>query len=172
MLLFEIKKIFSSVSSRLALLLMAGLVAISSWVAVSGVEWINEQGNPETGPAAISRLRNAQKEWAGPLDEARLEAMIRENQRLCATPEAQSKDYTQNDIAYGWKQGIRPVLDMMNYAYSNDFLEYDWYRNESVTPEQAGDFYANRTRLMKQCLYDENSSIYHLFTDEERSYLV
>lgn len=172
MLLFEIKKIFSSVSSRLALLLMAGLVAISSWMAVSGVEWINGQGTPETGPAAISRLRNAQKEWAGPLDEARLEAMIRENQRLCATPEAQSKDYTQNDIAYGWKQGIRPVLDMMNYAYSNDFLEYDWYRNESVTPEQAGDFYANRTRLMKQCLYDENSSIYHLFTDGERSYLV
>ena len=172
MLLFEIKKIFSSVSSRLALLLMAGLVAISSWMAVSGVEWINGQGTPETGPAAISMLRNAQKEWAGPLDEARLEAMIRENQRLCATPEAQSKDYTQNDIAYGWKQGIRPVLDMMNYAYSNDFLEYDWYRNESVTPEQAGDFYANRTRLMKQCLYDENSSIYHLFTDGERSYLV
>ena len=172
MVLFEIKKIFGGVSSRCALLLMAGLVVISSWIAVSGVEWINEQGNPETGPAAISKLRNARKEWAGPLDEARLEAIIRENQRLCATPEAQSSDYKQNDIAYGWKQGIRPVLNMMNYAYSDGFQEYDWYRNESITPGQAGEFYANRSKLMKQCLFDESSSIYHLYTEKERSYLV
>ena len=172
MVRYELKKVLGSFGSKLALLLFAGLVLLSSWMAVSGVEWINEKGDPETGFSAISKLRNAQKEWAGTLDETRLEAIIRENQRICATPEAQSKDYNQNDIAYGWKQGIRPVLDMMNYAYSDGFQEFDWYCNERVTPEQAADFYPNRTRIMKQWLYAEDSSAYHLFTVKEQNYLV
>ena len=169
---YELKKVFGSFGSKLALLLLAGLVLLSSWMAVSGVEWVNEKGDQETGFSAISRLREAQRRWAGPLDETRLEAIIRENQRICATPEAQSKDYNQNDIAYGWKQGIRPVLDMMNYAYSNGFQEFDWYCNERVTPGQAGDFYPNRTRLMKQWLYEEGSSAYHLFNEKEKDFLV
>ncbi|MGM9660857.1 MAG: hypothetical protein ACI3WQ_09695 [Faecousia sp.] len=172
MVRYELKKIFGSFSSKLALLFLAGLVFFSIWMAVSGVEWINERGDAETGLAAVSKLQNARHEWAGMLDEDRLEAIIRENQRLCATPEAQSRDYNQNDIAYGWKQGIRPVLDMMNYAYASDFQEFDWYCNERITPEQAVDFYANRTRLMKQWLYDETGSAYHLFTEKERNYLV
>ncbi|MGN1016404.1 MAG: ABC transporter permease [Faecousia sp.] len=172
MIRYELKKVFASAGGKLAAVLTLLLVLVSSYMAVSGVEWVNEAGDPETGFAAISKLRHAQKEWAGPLDEARLESIIRENQRLCATPEAQSKDYKQNDIAYGWKQGIRPVLDMMNYAYSAGFQEFDWYCNERVTPDQAGDFYTNRTNLMKQWLYEENSTVSHLFTEKERSYLV
>ena len=172
MVRYELKKVFGSFGSKLALLLLAGLVLLSSWMAVSGVEWVNEKGEPETGFSAVSRLQTAQKEWSGILDESRLEAIIRENRRICATPEAQSKDYNQNDIAYGWKQGIRPVLDMMNYAYSNGFQEFDWYCNERVTPGQAGDFYPNRTRLMKQWLYEDGSSAYHLFNENEKNYLV
>ena len=172
MVRYEVKKALGTVGGRLAALLMLLLVLLSSYLSVSEVEWINEAGEPETGFAAVSKLRRAQKEWAGTLDEARLEAVIRENQRLCATPEAQSKDYNQNDIAYGWKQGIRPVLNMMNYSYASDFQEYDWYRNEQVTPDQAGDFYTNRTRLMKQWLEAENSSAAYLLTEKEQAYLV
>lgn len=172
MVRYEVKKVFGTVGGRLAAVLMLLLVLLSSYMAVSGVEWINEAGDPETGFAAISRLRRAQKEWAGPLDEARLQDIIRENQRLCATPEAQSRDYQQNDIAYGWKQGFRPVLDMMNYAYASGFQEFDWYCNERVTPDQAGDFYLNRAKLMKQWLHEENSTASHLFTEKEQAYLV
>lgn len=172
MVRYEVKKVFGTVGGRLAAVLMLLLVLLSSYMAVSGVEWINEAGDPETGFAAISKLRRAQKEWAGPLDEDRLQAIIRENQRLCATPEAQSRDYEQNDIAYGWKQGFRPVLDMMNYAYAAGFQEFDWYCNERVTPDQAGDFYLNRAKLMKQWLHEENSTASHLFTEKEQAYLV
>ena len=172
MIRYELKKVFASAGGKLAVVLTLLLVLVSCYQAVSGVEWVNEAGEPETGFAAISKLRRAQKEWAGTLDETRLEAIIRENQRLCATPEAQSKDYKQNDIAYGWKQGIRPVLNMMNYAYSADFQEYDWYRNEQVTPDQAGDFYANRTKLMTQWMHADNSSASHLLTEKEQAYLV
>lgn len=172
MVKYELKKIVSSTGGKIALALMALMVAVGCWICVSDVEWVNEQGDPETGLAAVSKLRAAQKEWTGVLDEEKLTQIIRENQRICATPEAQSKDYRQNDIAYGWKQGIRPVLNMMNYAYSRDFQEYDWYCNESVTPEQAGAFYENRTRLMKQWLLDETGTPYHLFNEKERSFLV
>ena len=172
MIRYELKKVFASAGGKLAVVLTLLLVLVSCYQAVSGVEWVNEAGEPETGFAAISKLRRAQKEWAGTLDETRLESIIRENQRLCATPEAQSKDYKQNDIAYGWKQGIRPVLDMMNYAYSADFQEYDWYRNEQVTPDQAGDFYTNRTKLMTQWMHADNSSASHLLTEKEQAYLV
>ena len=169
---FELKKVLGSMGGKIALVLLAAVVCLGCWMCVSEVEWVNEQGDTETGPAAISKLRDAQKQWSGILDQARLTEIIRENQRICATPEARSQDYQQNDIAYGWKQGIRPVLDMMNYAYSRDFQEYDWYCNEHVTPEQAGDFYTNRTKLLKQWLLDETGSAYHLFNEKERAYLL
>ena len=169
---FEIKKVLGSLGGRIALVLLAAVMLLGCWLSISEVEWVNEQGKVETGLAAFSKLRNAQKRWAGTLDREKLEEIIRENQRICATPEAQSKDYQQNDIAYGWKQGIRPVLNMMNYSYARDFQEYDWYCNESVTPEQAADFYTNRTKLMKQWLLKENGSAYSLFSENERNYLI
>lgn len=172
MVQFELKKVLGSTGGKIAALLLTLAVALSCWMCISDVCWVNDQGDEEYGLAAIAKLRNAQKQWAGVLDTPRLEEIIRENQRICATPEAQSKDYNQNDIAYGWKLGIRPVLDMMNYAYSRDFQEYDWYCNESVTPGQARDFYPNRTRLMKAWLLDETSSVQYLFNEKEREYLI
>ena len=172
MVKYEIKKIFSTLSNKIALGLLAMMVLLSAWMAVSNVEWVNEAGDPETGFTAVGKLRSAQKEWSGTLDEERLQQILRENQRIAATPEAQSRDYQQNDIAYGWRQGFRPVLDMMNQAYASGFQEFDWYTNERITPDQAGDFYPNRTKLMKQWLYDETGSAYRLFTEKEKLYLV
>ena len=172
MVKYELKKIVSSTGGKIALALMALMVAVGCWICVSDVEWVNEQGDPETGLAAVSKLRAAQKEWTGVLDEEKLTEIIRENQRICATPEAQSKDYRQNDIAYGWKQGIRPVLNMMNYAYSAGFQEYDWYCNESVTPDRAGEFYGNRTKRMKDWLLDKTGSAQYLFNENEKQYLI
>ena len=169
---FELKKVLGSIGGKIALMLLAAAVCLGCWMCISEVEWVNERGDSETGLEAISKLRNAQKQWAGILDTEKLEKIIRENQRICATPEAQSKDYEQNDIAYGWKQGIRPVLNMMNYAYSKDFQEFDWYCNESVTVDQAKDFYSNRTRLMKQWLLDKTGSAQYLFNENEQNYLI
>ena len=172
MVRYELKKVFGGAGGKIALVLLAGMVLLASWMSVSGVEWVNEQGHVETGPAAIGKLRSAQLEWAGTLDEDRLRAILQDNQRIAATPEAQSRDYKQNDIAYGWRQGYRPVLDMVTHAYAPGFQEFDWYLNERITPDQAGEFYPNRTRLMKSWLYDENSGAYNLFNEPEREYLI
>ena len=99
MVRYEIKKIFSTFSSKIAVFILSCIVVLSSWLAITGVEWINEQGDPETGLAAIVKLKEAQNQWEGELDEEMLRAVIQELQRINATPEAQSKDYNQNDIA-------------------------------------------------------------------------
>ena len=86
MLRFELKKVLGSTGGKIAALLLAAAVALSCWMCVSDVCWVNDQGDEEIGFAAISKLRSAQKQWAGVLDTPRLEEIIRENQRLCATP--------------------------------------------------------------------------------------
>ena len=101
MIRYELKKVFASAGGKLAVVLTLLLVLVSCYQAVSGVEWVNEAGEPETGFAAISKLRRAHKEWAGALDETRLESIIRENQRLCATPwPARSRSAHQDQRPY------------------------------------------------------------------------
>ena len=44
--------------------------------------------------AAVRHLRDAQKEWAEMLDEEKLRQVIEENNRINATPEANSNNLT------------------------------------------------------------------------------
>lgn len=170
MVRYEIKKVFSTFSSKAAVFILACIVALSSWLAITGVEWINEQGDPETGLAAIAKLREARNKWEGELDEEKLRAVIQELQRISATPEAQSKDYNQNDIAYGWKQGIMPIRDMMNYAYSPNFNTYDYYTADSLSTSVAGEFYTNRTKLLKDYLYNGDGK--NACSEAEKEFLI
>lgn len=169
---YELKKILGTAGGKVALVLMAAVVMVTFWLAGPCVKWINEQGDPETGPAAIAKLRSAKKEWAGPLDEEKLQAVIRENQRITATPEAQSKDYHQNDIAYGWKQGISDIRLLLNSAFADGFRSYDYYKVDQLVPEQAKDFYSNRVRLLKDWLYDTTDDGYYRLNDAEKEYLI
>ena len=138
----------------------------------SGEDWVNEQGESETGFAAIAKLRAAKKEWAGVLDEEKLQAVIRENQRIIATPEAQSKDYQQNDIAYSWKQGIGEILYMLKCSFADGFRSFDHNTANRLVPEQAKDFYPNRVKLLKEWLYDPTDSAYSRFSDDEKAFLI
>lgn len=172
MVMFEIKKVLSSFSSKIALAVFAGIVVLSCWLSAGNVEWINEQGDPESGIAAVKKLRDAQNAWEGYLDEEKLTEVIRELQRIAATPEALSNDYQQNDIAYGWKQGILPIRDMINCSYAEGFRDYNWYTAESVSPTAAEDFYSNRAALLKEWLYDETGEAFNLYSEKEKAYLI
>lgn len=170
MVKYEIRKIFSTFSGKIAVFILACIVALSCWLAITGVEWINEQGDPETGLAAIAKLREARNQWEGELDEEKLRSVIQELQRINATPEAQSKDYNQNDIAYGWKQGIMPIRDTMNYTYAANFNSYDFNTAERISLAQAEDFYTNRTKLLKDYLYNGDGK--NAFSEAEKEYLI
>lgn len=172
MVRYELKKILGTTGGKVALVLMAAVVLVTFWFAGPCVEWINAQGEPETGPAAIAKLREAKQEWAGVLDEEKLQAVIRENQRIIATPEFQSKDYHQNDIAYSWKQGISDIRYLLNSAFAEGFRSFDYYTADSITTEQAKDFYPNRIRLLKDWLNDPSDAAYNRFSDEEKNFLL
>ena len=116
MVRFEIKKVFSTFGSKVAVVLLTLMVLLSSYLAIIGVVWVNEQGDKEIGFGAIAKLKQAQSEWEGELNEEKLRAIFSELQRISESPEAQSQDNQQIDIAYSWKQGVMPIRNMMNYA--------------------------------------------------------
>lgn len=172
MVRYEIKKVLGTTGSKVALILMAAVVLVNFWVAGLSVEWTNEQGEHETGFAAIKNLRQAKKAWAGPLDEEKLQAVIRENQRVNATPEAQSKDYHISNIAYGWKQGFADIRNLLNYAFAGGYRSYDYYVADRITTEQVKDFYPNRVKLLKDWLNDPTDGGYSRFNDAEKDFLI
>lgn len=169
---YEVKKVFSKIGGRVALILLAGVLVMACRFAVD-VSYTNESGEQEYGIAAVRKLRDAQKEWAGTLDEEKLRRVIEELRRIDATPQAQSKDVSESNIAYGWQQGVLGIRWLMVYAYADGFRNSNYYRPDSLNPDDASDFYSNRTALLKEWLADEENDIaYYKFSDAEKAYLI
>ena len=117
MLRYELKKIYMRTGNRIAALLLIFLLGIVCWLGITGVEYIDENGNNHTGFAAAQKLRAVRQEWAGPLTEEKISKVIGENNRINATPEAQSEDVQENNRAFGWKQGIYDIRKLLVNAY-------------------------------------------------------
>lgn len=171
---FELKKILRRTGCRVALVVYLSVILLACFNAVNNdveVAYVNSQGNTETGYAAARKLRSAKKEWAGVLDQERLANVLEENQKILATPEAQSDDFQQNDIAYSWQQGIQDILWLMNYSYAKDFSTLDSYTANSVTEDMLPEFYTNRVKLLSEWL--ENSSEAAVrFSQQEKDFLL
>lgn len=177
MLRYEFKKIFGKPSGKIALILYLCVLIYSCWGTAFGTEygslvWVNEQGERESGYAAYRNLRNAQKEWAGELDEAHLEKIIRELNRIAATPEAQSEDYHQNDIAFHWKMGVKPVWELLTFCFSPGMQTLDYTVTDTLTPSDAGSLYSRRVELLRSYLYDENNRDAARLSKTEKEYLL
>lgn len=168
MLKYEMKKVFSKTSSKLAVLVLLIVMGISCFFALD-VSYVDEEGISRKGLTAVSELRAVQKEWSGYLDEEKIREVIAENRRIRNTPEALSQNVTQSNIAYGWGQGIKEIRNLLNCAYAKEFREYDYYQADSLTEDAAADFYKNRTRLLKEWLEGEAKD---QFSDEEKEYLI
>lgn len=168
---FELIKVLRKTSSKIAILILAAVLLLACYLTAD-VFWVNEQGTQEYGHAAVMKLRDAQKKWAGPLDEEKLQKVLAEIHRIASTPEAKSKDMVQNDIAFSWGQGTKEIRHLLNFSFSSDFSSYDYYRAESIRPEELGNFYSNRTRLLKQWLNDSKEAGFDRFSSAEKDYLI
>lgn len=165
---YEIKKVFCKKSSKIALLVLLVILGITCFFATD-VYYVDENGDDRTGPAAISSLRAARKEWSGYLDEEKIGEVIVENRRIRESPEALSNNVQERNIAFGRLQGFMDIRDLLNHFYAREFRESDWYRADSLTKEDAGDFYKNRVLLLKEWLAGEAKDD---FTDAEKEYLI
>lgn len=117
MVKYEWKKIFSRTGGKAALVLLFVFVGITCLFAAD-ISRVDENGEPQTGPAAVAALKEARKAWAGELDEERIREVIAENRRIQDTPEARSENVTENNIAYGWQQGVEEIRDLLNCSYA------------------------------------------------------
>lgn len=177
MVRFELKKVFGTAGGRVALILYAALLVLSCWLSATGmlnleIKWVNEQGEEESGLAAVGKLRSAQREWEGWLDQEKLTAMIRENQRINATPQAKSDSVQQRNIAFYWKQGFNPIRELVNSYYASGFRSYDYYLVDGLTAIDEATFYANRVKLLKDWLYDESDVGDSTYSEAEKQYLI
>ena len=177
MVRYELKKMFGTFGGKIALFLYAAIVLLSCWLAATGAlnlgtDWVNEQGEHETGISAIGKMRSAQNEWEGYLDQETLTRVIQENARINATPEGQSKNAQKSDIAFGWKQGFIPIRELINRSYASGFRSYDYYRTDGISVIKEETFYANRINLLKDWLYDKTDVAYDLYSEAEKQYII
>ena len=177
MVRYELKKIFGSFGGKVTLVLYAAVVVLSCWLAAAGdlnvgSEWVNEQGSRETGPAAVKKMQEARAEWTGWLNQDMLTRAVQENARINATPQAQSNDVRQNDIAFGWKQGFDPIRELINRSYSPGFRYYDYYTADGITAIDEHTFYSNRVKLVREWLNDKSDVGESTFTQQEKDYII
>lgn len=168
MLLFEMKKIFLKASNRIAIGVLLLVVVVVCYFAVCSVDYVNEEGNTETGIYAVQKLKAEKEKWAGVLTEEKLAAVIEENARIVATEEYQSDNVQLNNIAYGWRQGISDIRQLLVYAFC-PFREYDYYRPDSLQPKEAECFYGNRILKLEEWL---NTEAKEQFSTPEKEYLL
>ena len=112
---------------------------------------MNRNGDAESGISAMLKVRELKKEWSGELTEDVLRKIIEENVRISQTPEAKSNDFRQNDIAYSQRQGFMDIRDLLNCDYG-EFNDYNYYLADSLSPDEAVDFYSNRIKNLKNWL--------------------
>lgn len=168
MVKFEIKKVFLRRGNQIAVALLAVLLCVVCFFA-GNISYVNESGETETGFQAVKKLREEQKKWSGPLDEAKIRKVIEENNKISQTPEAQSEDFQENDKAFHKKQGFLEIRNLLNYAYAEGFRDYNYFRADSLKPEDASKFYENRIVLLKEWLSGEGKA---LFSETEKEYLI
>ena len=172
MICYELRKVLTKRSSQIVLLLLALLTAFSCRIAIHSVEWIDGEGNLETGSQAADKLRAAQKEWSGTLDVELLEKALTEIRRVEATPEYRAKDFDQNRIAQGWLQGVREIRRLLCLSFGEGFQSFDERVAGQVAAEELERFYDNRIRILKDWLYDPGTAASYWYSEAEKEFLL
>lgn len=167
MLRYELKKVFVKPGGKIALLLLALFLGVTCWFATD-IGFINDQGERETGIEAIRKLRAVRKEWQGELTDERLAEVIAENARIIALPGYWGDDGWATDTGYGWEQGISDISNMLNRAFGK-FREYDYRIINSLTPEDAGQFYERRILQLKEWLEGADGQ---QLSDQEKEFVI
>lgn len=167
MLFYELKKIFGRAGGKIALLVLAIGLAVICYSAMLQVSYTDENGDSHTGPAAARELRALKNEWAGPIDEAALLRAAEENQRIIASDDYNSTDIQRQNMAYHDTQGYATIRSLIAQTYGG-FNEYDYFRLDTLTPDETGQLYDLRVQNLKEWLARPDIS----FSPAEADFLV
>lgn len=167
MLFYELKKIFGRAGGKIALLVLAIGLAVICYSAMLQVSYTDENGDSHTGPAAARELRALKNEWAGPIDEAALLRAAEENQRIIASDDYNSEDIQRQNAAYHDMQGFEAIRSLVAGTYDGS-NEYNYYRLNTLTPEEASELYERRVQNLEEWLARPDIS----FSPAEADFLV
>ncbi len=169
MIRYEIKKVFSKTGSKVGFLVLAATLLISCYFAITSVDYVDEKGDTHTGISAIRNLYEMKEQWEGPLTEEVLREVIRENDQINAEYPYHPEDVVTSNIAYSKKQGFSDIREMINQAFS-EFREYNYWRADSVTEEEAGSLYENRVQSLKRWLSSEEAK--EQYSEKKKAFFI
>ena len=164
MLNYELKKIFSRPVNKILTLALIAIAVTAGLLAVRDVRYLTEDGYLQ-GAKAAKQLKAEKNQWRGALTEQTLKKAAQENQQLHAGigPE----DYAARDEALRKGQGLADIRDMISLAFSG-FQNYDYYRADSVSAEEAGAFYRERIAGFQAWLDSGEGN----FSQKEKAFLI
>lgn len=167
MLRYELKKIFGRTGGKIALLILAIGLAVICYSATLQVSYTDENGDSHTGPTAARDLRDAKNEWAGPIDQAMITRAIDVNQQIISSEDYNSTDIQRQNAAYHDTQGYATIRGLIAQTY--DGLDgYDYYRINTLTPDEADQLYDLRVQNVKDWLARPDIT----FSPAEKDFLV
>ncbi len=169
MIRYEIKKIFSKTGSKVGLLVLLVTLVVSCCFAVGYTDYVDREGNKHTGIRAVNMLQEEKEEWSGHITEEYLKKVIRANNQINARYPYDPSDILTGEIGYSMRQGFSDIRTIINSAFS-EFRSYNYWRADSVTEEQVGRLYENRTQNLKNWLSCEEAK--EQFSEAEKAFLI
>lgn len=162
---FELKKIFSRFSGKLALIAFVAAIVISAYTSVNAVAYYGEEGTLY-GVSAAKQLQKESEKWRGPLDEEMLRRVIEENTELLNSPLGKSEKLEDQDLLFAKTQGFLPISYIIGVSYSGELDSFIYDKINSLTPDDAVYFYQNRLDCLNKYLSLKNG-----YTDADKAFI-
>ena len=169
MLLFEVKKVLSKPLNKAALLILAAVLIIGSFLTIRDVRYIDSDGNLSTGISAARHLQEEKNQYKGDLTEDVLKQVIRANVAVNVSSEAQADDIQENNKAAANAQAFSDIREMINLAFG-ELDNFDYYKIDSVSEDEVGSFYEQRIAGLKN--YLNRDDVTNTFSEDEKEWLI
>lgn len=159
---FEIRKIIVKPMNRLVLIGLCAIILLGSFLSIRDVKYIREDGTTVSGISAAKQLKKERAKWEGTLTEDVLKRVVAENHKIAA-------ESANEDEAFRKKQPAEDINMMLNTAFAG-FDDFDYYKADHLSEEEAAGLYQKRIDSLKEYLSRED--IKDTYSENEKAFLV
>lgn len=165
---FELRKIIRRKSFYTGIIILIAVAILSSVVLVTNMQMTGEDGKFLNGVAAIQLEREYNRQLAGPLTIASMEAAVRRHQDLLHVPsnlDEKGEMTVEANAKYDTKDNQIQFLIMDAFSPVG---EYDYYLIDKINPEEMKGFYQKRLEKVQVFLNSNDSD--NNYTAKEKAY--
>ncbi|MEK4852942.1 ABC transporter permease subunit [Paenibacillus sp. FSL H7-0756] len=165
---FELRKIIRRKSFYTGIIILIAVAILSSVVLITNMQMTGEDGKFLNGTAAIQLEREYNRQLAGPLTIAAMEAAVRRHQDLLHDPsnlDEKGEMTVEANAKYDTKDN--QIQFLITDAFS-PASEYDYYLIDKINPEEMKSFYQKRLEKVRLFLNSNKSD--NNYTAKEKAY--